>query len=257
MTSIVNLALLLLGTTGALAAFGGETWRKTDEPLYKRITRRGWLALSCMLATLALSIVKEIRSNAASVEAATRQQELEANLGRTTTELRDTRAKLAAVEPNILEAMVVATSGLRRESDFSTPHISGEASLQLISGRTGRPLTLYGGDQIDYHVFCDAGAGRSAGFPFEQLQPQRHRLFVLRVGGTSYSLEEHGRQMVIGPVGQAMPAVLENPSGVRGCSLKMLIESADRTREASQLEPLLRMIREARATPRTKESSQQ
>lgn len=255
MTSMVNLALLLLGTTGALAAFGGETWRKTDEPLQKRITRRGWLALSCMLATLALGIVKEIRSNAASVEAATRQQELEANLARTTTELRDTRAKLAAVEPNILEAMVVATSGLRRESDFSTPHISGEASLQLISGRTGRPLTLYGGDQIDYHVFCDAGAGRSAGFPFAQ--PQRHRLFVLRVGGTSYSLQEHGRQMVIGPVGQPMPAVLENPTGVRGCSLKMLIESADRTREASQLEPLLRMIREARATTTTKESTQQ
>jgi len=53
-----------------------------------------------------------------------------------------------------------------------------------------------------------------------------------------------------------MPAVLANPTGVRGCSLKMLIESADRTREASQLEPLLRMIREARATPTTKESSQ-
>lgn len=254
MTSTVNLALLILGTTGALAAFGGETWRKTDEPLHKRITRRGWLALSCMLATLALGIVKEIRSNAASVEAATQQKELEANLARTTTELRDTRAKLAAVEPNILEAMVVATSGLRRESDFSTPRISGEVSLQLISGRTGSPLTLYGGDQVDYHVFCDVGAGRSAGFPFAQ--PQRYRLFILRVGETSYSLEEHGRQMIIGPVGQPMPAVLENPNGVRGCSLKMLIESADRTREASQLEPLLRMIREARGTPTVKESTQ-
>jgi len=244
MAFAINLALLVLGTAGALAAFGGETWRKTEEPLHVRITKRGWFAFCCMMVTLALGITKEIRSNHASVKAVAQQQELRENLTRTTAELIDTRAKLAAVEPNILEAMVVATAGLRRESDFSTPHISGEVSVPLVSGRTGRPLALYGGDQIDYYVFCDEGAGRTVGFPFGQ----RRLGLVLSVGATSYRLTEHGRQMIIGPVGEAMPAALHNPDRVSGCSLKMLIESADRTREASQLEPLLRMIREAKAT---------
>ena len=69
MAFAINLALLVLGTAGTLAAFGGETWRKADGPLYKRITKRGWFALCCMMATFALGISKEVRSNRASVEA--------------------------------------------------------------------------------------------------------------------------------------------------------------------------------------------
>jgi len=266
MTYAINLALLVLGTAGALTAFGGETWRKTNEPLRRRITRRGWLALCCMLIALALGIIKEMLSNAASAVAETQRGELqqklsattnelqdarktltrvEENLDRTTTELRNTRKKLAAVEPNLLEAMLVATRGLRRESDFTTVNVSG-GPIRLLSGRSGEPLALYGGDQVDYHVFCNSSTGRTAGFPFER---QTRGAFELMVGGTTYRLQDHGRQMIIGPIGQAMPAILSNPNGLRGCILKLLVESADRTREASQLEPVLRMIRDARSDP--------
>jgi hypothetical protein len=270
MTFAINLALLLLGSTGALAAFGGETWRRGDEPVRNRITRRGWLALVCMLATLTLGVVKEVRTGAASARSAARELELQGNLERTTTdlastrknldrassdlsettsslarttvELRDTRAKLAAVEPNILKAMVVATAGLRRESDFSTPSIDGQPIQRLVSGRTNKALVLYGGDLVDYHVFCTDMGHRVAGQP-----PQAPRL-TLRVGATEYPLDAHGRQMIIGPVGQPLEAVVMNPQGLTDCQLKILVESADRTREAAQLEPLIRMIKDARSS---------
>jgi hypothetical protein len=259
MTFAINLILLGLGTTGALAAFGGETWKKSDEPLYKRITRRGWLALVCMLATLALGIVKEIRSSAASAESAAQQGKLEDNLSQTTadlrearenlarvtTELSETRAKLAAVEPNILKAMVVATTGLRRETDFSTPSLTGQPVQALSSGRTNAPLVLYGGDLVDYHLFCTGTGHRIAGRPF--LNSQARTRITLRVGNTDYPLSEHGRQMIIGPVGQPLQATIVNPDGVTDCQMKMLVESADRTREALQLEPLIKMINDARA----------
>jgi hypothetical protein len=43
MTSVINLILLVLRTAGALAACGGETWRRSDEPLDRRTTHRGGL----------------------------------------------------------------------------------------------------------------------------------------------------------------------------------------------------------------------
>jgi hypothetical protein len=70
---------------------------------------------------------------------------------------------------------------------------------------------------------------------------------TLRLGDTRYHLQEHGRQMVIGPVGREMPAFLENPGGIDSCALKLAVEPADKTQVASQLEPLMRMIQDARA----------
>ena len=225
-----------------------------------------------MFSILVLGITKEMRSNRKSVEASKRQRELETDLAKTTSELQvtqaklaamepslarttsdlqtttaelqATRGKLAALEPNLLQAMLLTTSGIQRESDFSTTEIWVQSEIPLVSGRTGRPLALYGGDQIDYTIFCEGGAGRFAGFPNPR-SPQGG--FTLIVGRTSYLLQEHGRQMIMGPIGEALPAVLRNPDRIRGCTLKMLIESADRTREASHLEPLLRLIQDAKA----------
>ncbi len=52
--------------------------------------------------------------------------------------------------------------------------------------------------------------------------------------------------MIIGPIGAPMTATLLNPRGLRDCSIKILIESADRTRVAKQLSPLVEAIRAAR-----------
>lgn len=244
MNFVINLALLILGTTGGLAAFGGETWKKGFEPIARRVTVRGWIALTCMLATLALGIAKEVRSSAATGRSAARQYELEEMLAKTSAELSATRAKLAAIEPNLLQAMILTTAGIRKESDFSTPTLNGQSSLALISGRTGAPLALYGGDLVDYHVFCSGGSHRIAGFPTSDPLHAPH--LTLRVGNTDYPLSAQGHQMIIGPVGQPMQAVLINPNFVTECNLKILVESADRSREAKQIEPLLKMIQDAR-----------
>tara|TARA_R110000850_G_scaffold214249_3_gene340176 strand:+ start:5938 stop:6744 length:807 start_codon:yes stop_codon:yes gene_type:complete len=263
MGMLINLTLLILGTTGALAAFGGDTWRREPLPLAKRITLRGWLALACMIATLLVGISKEIRSNDLAAQAALKEQKLQEdlaasqtalekvseNLEATKDALESTRAKLAAVEPSILEGIIVATSGIRRESDYSTPSLRGQSSLQLISGRNSPDsLRLYGGDYLEYHVFCSNNGRRESGFPSDDSAASRERpnSLAIRIGETYYPLGSEGRHMVIGPVGVPMFATLLNPRGLQDCSVKILIESADRTRVAQQLSPLIEAIRTAR-----------
>jgi hypothetical protein len=236
----VNLALLLLGTTGALAAFGGETWVKGSGPLLTRVTPRGWLSLVCLFATLGLGIQKEVLGARSSAAAAERQAILETKLRNTSEDLNKARKVLAAVEPNILRAIVVATQGIRRESDFSTPHLNGQESMRLVSGRHGGALLLYGGDILDYHVFCTGAVGRSSRFG-------DGTSLSLRVGNTTYPLSPQGRQMIIGPIGLPMEATLVNPEQTKRCDLKILVDSADRHRESEQLEPLIRMIEDAKA----------
>jgi hypothetical protein len=66
MTLLLNIALAVFGLTSTLAAFGGETWRRGDQPLLERVTARGWLALSCLLLAFATGIAKEVRTHQAS-----------------------------------------------------------------------------------------------------------------------------------------------------------------------------------------------
>jgi hypothetical protein len=260
---IINVTLLVLGTTGALAAFGGDTWRRDSGPLTRRITRRGWLALLCLLATLGVGIAKEIRTSRQAEESAKKEEQLRGqlsaantalgkaseNLERTKTTLEGTRTKLAAVEPSILEGIILATSGIRRESEFTTPHLQGEHSLRLISGRNApEPLQIYGGDYLEYHIFCSDNGRRQSGFPLRTSPRTRGGpdSLSLRVGDTSYPLGTEGRHMIIGPIGVPMTATLLNPEGLRDCWVKILIESADRTRVAKQLSPLVEAIKAAR-----------
>ncbi len=55
----LNIALLLVGTTATLAAFGGKTWHEGDSPILKRITLRGWVSLLCLVLALSIGITKE------------------------------------------------------------------------------------------------------------------------------------------------------------------------------------------------------
>ena len=253
MSLAINVLLLGLAAVSALAAFGGETWRKSEEPFVRRVTRRGWWALGCMLATLVLGVVKEVRSGASEREAQLRQETTESRLTRASTDLRELRAGLASVEPTILQGLEVATAGIRRETDYATPSLNGEPTVRVVSGRTGLPLALYGGDYVEYHRFCSQNPTPTS--PLDLLRygrvvrPDATGSLVLQVGSTDYPLEKQGRHMVIGPAGRPMPVSLLNASGLH-CTLKMQIESTGRSPEA-QLEPLARMIREARqAAPR-------
>jgi hypothetical protein len=62
MMTFLNITLLVVGTAATLCAFGGETWRKGKEPIFERITVRGWISLMCLLLALSLGVIKEIEA---------------------------------------------------------------------------------------------------------------------------------------------------------------------------------------------------
>ncbi len=64
MELVINITLLILGFIGSLTAIGGETWRKDESNLWRKITPIGWLAVCCLVLILILGIVKEIKLNA-------------------------------------------------------------------------------------------------------------------------------------------------------------------------------------------------
>src|SRR5215207_2711334 len=99
MTIFLNILLLGCGFLGALAAFGGETWRKTDEPLLKRITRRGWLSLSCLTLALIIGCVKELRSSIAFQEEAAARAALALHLEDARAQLRKTEVRVREMAP--------------------------------------------------------------------------------------------------------------------------------------------------------------
>lgn len=57
---LLNLGLATFGLIGSLAAFGGETWKQGSAPILSRVTRRGWIALGCLLLAFALGGLKEV-----------------------------------------------------------------------------------------------------------------------------------------------------------------------------------------------------
>ncbi|VVO15688.1 hypothetical protein [Pseudomonas fluorescens] len=250
MAFAINLSLLILGTLGTLAAFGGETWRKTNDPLLRRITLRGWVALICIISTLGLGIYKERMNSDALAESIIARKNSEEDLRKSreqlqkvALELSNTRLKLSSLEPRILQAIVTTTTGIRRETDFATPHIQKNSQLVITSGKTNKPLVLYGGDFIDYNVFCR----NSSDALYRTTDPSRSSNLILSVGNTQYKLGEHGKEMIIGKVGEEMTATVSNFGPPLNCDLKILVESADRTREAILLNPLLELIQEAKA----------
>jgi hypothetical protein len=255
MALAINLTLLIFGTLGTLAAFGGETWKKSSDPLLQRITLRGWLALICILSTLGLGILKERINSESNAKSEIAKKELENKLLATaenlkaareqldnvTSDLRSTRLKLSSLEPRILQAIITTTKGIRRETDFATPHIPSNTQREIISGKTDKPLILYGGDFINYNVFC-----RDAGNIYRTADPTKSSRLMLTVGNTTYALDEHGTQMIIGKIGEEMKAFISNFGPPVNCELKLLVESADRTREAALLEPLMELMQEAK-----------
>lgn len=62
MLLMLSIALLVLGTIGTLAAFGGETWTKGPERIDKRITRRGWVSLASLSLAFCAGVSKEVIS---------------------------------------------------------------------------------------------------------------------------------------------------------------------------------------------------
>ena len=189
---LINVALLTFGFVGTLSAFGGETWRSTDEPLRKRITKRGWLSLGCLILALSLGVTKEVQNNRASGEEARKRLVLEQQLG-------DTRQRLEAAN----EALQNISKNVR-----PIPRLVNSEGLHIPPGDKS-PLrrAVFGGDKIEYFGDC--------------------RGLVLNVGSRSYPLNTaSGVLLVEGTLGQPMEAAIGNPTG-RACHMKMNVYSVE------------------------------
>ena len=130
---ILNIALLLIGTTATLAAFGGKTWQEGSDPAIKRVTFRGWVSLGCLFAALALGTIKEIQTQKDTKEKekasrnhedylSARNAELKGELDVATRGVSDTNERLADARKtlDLLQArMLDAQNDVDREGDFN------------------------------------------------------------------------------------------------------------------------------------------
>jgi hypothetical protein len=223
----LNVVLLLLALASALAAFGGETWRKNSRPLFKRVTHRGWIALALMFLTAAIGTVKEIRSSAESAKSKAA--------------LQKSNQALASIEPTLIQALSLTTTGIRRESDFSTPTLDGSDIQSLRSGKNSQQLMLLGGDSVEFHLFCpDDGNAQSRPPPL-----------FLKVGDREYPFKsEMGSIVVLGQVGEPLPAAIRNPEHYSRCIVKLIIQSTNQDEVKQQLTRLIETAQSARNDPK-------
>ena len=243
----INVGLLLLGFVGAIAAIGGDTWRKGENSVLQRITRRGWVSIIALMLALTLGVAKEFRLRSATVafehsvtslqdQLKTATNHLEAaEKSRTELSAKLVRAQrsLAALEPNILEGMFALTERIPREQDFAFVQFRGRIEEMPISSETDEQLQLYGGDIFDYTVFCDQF-------------PHRSELF-LKTSTRRYRLRaEHDEIRISGPIGTALRATISNPNRLRDCGMKIIITSTDRTRTIQQFDEFLEKIGDAK-----------
>lgn len=106
MDFLVNIAILSFGVVGSLAAVGGDTWHSKEQGI-RRVTKRGWVALACLVATFGFGVVKEVRSQAAA-------NKLTTDLTATRNELQKIRNESRARGDTIevaLRALLTAAQG--------------------------------------------------------------------------------------------------------------------------------------------------
>jgi len=243
MLLILNILLLVLGSVGALAAFGGETWRNSSEPLLKRITPRGWISLLCLLCALSFGITKEIVSNRiseisakkslkaqadlqsrlddasqaaslAATESQKAQSALQEKLDVANAELAQARIRLKELEDRLLTAIDEATSRIPQAIDHPFFETSDRYDRVVYSYETRQPLKLFAGEIIKYNIH---GMGA------------RHLdLITFQIGHREYRLEtQAGSITVIGFPRQPMPVLINYPRGL-GFAMKMTVESTIR-----------------------------
>jgi hypothetical protein len=101
MALAINLLLVLLSTTATLAAFGGETSRKGNESILRRLTPRGYVSLVCLLLTFVVGVLREVRSASSAEEAQRRQQGSDSALAIANESLTDLRRELSRTRDQV------------------------------------------------------------------------------------------------------------------------------------------------------------
>lgn len=151
MTLLLNIALAVFGLTSTLAAFGGETWRKGEQPLLDRITPRGWLALSCLILSFVIGFTKEIRAYAAAIESTKAKELADRENAEQRRQLAELQQRLTAstIEQAKYAARIESLSGETR--DLVT---GGRSYVWLVVAPVGAQdgllpvMAIHGGDEI-------------------------------------------------------------------------------------------------------------
>ena len=152
----LNIAVLVVGTIGTLAAFGGETWIKGTAPLWKRVTRpRGWLALACLICACVLGIVEMVvssnKARTAALEAKTAQDALTAQLADANRRLYEIRKNNNAI-PREIDSAVFRTGSVTNGDLNGQEYKTSEV---IKSSRTKKILTVMAGEVVRYSLSGD------------------------------------------------------------------------------------------------------
>jgi len=245
--TVLNILLALLGLTGTLSAFGGETWRKGDEPLLTRITRRGYLSLSCLLLAFILGVTKEITIKREK-DLASSEQKLTAaenrRLHASIKGLRDSLVTSTGVITKSTNTIVLKVDSLEsgncngieqafkmavnipREYDDYVVHIYGQERL-VVPGRITQPMEIYWGDTFEYTFFPNDYKGNPGDLESIKLEVAGT---IYRLHMSSSSVFEHGSVRIYGSSPKPMKAYILNPKNISGVGIKIFVSSTDATR---------------------------
>lgn len=231
MELFLNVTLLITGFLFSIAAIGGDKYLKGNEPLYRRITRRGWLSIACLILTLSCGVAKEYLSAKKSAAAGITISSLSNQLKASDTlqrayqdtilslqrQLQKAATTLEEIQPRLTKTMYELTSRIPREIDFAIINFGGKIKEIPISSESHSQLRLYGGDEFEYHMFC--------GQQIDKLT------LSLTAGDRTYPLySENATIRIMGPIGIPLDCYVNNPLSVQGCGMKIIIRSTDATR---------------------------
>jgi len=236
----INIALATFGLLATLAAFGGETWRKGNQPIFKRITKRGWLALFCIVTTFSLGVDKEIKTNERAEAQTLKNKKLQGQLSQKQDEISDLLENISTLQLQIsgqqlasIEAAFNFATKIPRETDDCLVHLDGQSVITLPS-RYNNQLYLYWGDSFHYTIFS------------EHHDPAELASLTLEVGERSYPLHDgetsgnFEREIrIYGKNPRPMVARIKNPRGLYNVILKVFVRTTDTSQGQEEFRRLI------------------
>ena len=129
---LLNSAILAFGAIGGLTAIGGETWVPDKPKFFDRITPRGWIAISALLASLICGLVKEWRSSSSATSAAKENSKLVARIAELQGSATSTQSQLENLKTTLGQSTLQHAKEL---NDARSEVVKLRESLQISEKR--------------------------------------------------------------------------------------------------------------------------